>query len=72
MHAAVYPEPQHAIVGEHLAFERRDLGEVVVGRDLEDPCGAVVDVGAVDVAVVAREDVEDGELFLQVALMRAC
>ena len=69
LHAVCNPALEHAFVREHLVLKRHHFRKVVVDGDLQDFRRALVDVGLVDVAVVARKDVEDGNLLLEFALM---
>ena len=70
VHAPGHPCGKHALVGKHLAFELHDVFEIVIFGDFEDLGGTVADIRLVDVAVAAREDIEDRELFLELALTR--
>ncbi len=69
VHAAVQPKVQHGLVGKDLVAQVNDGLEVVVVGHLQDLGGAVHDVCQVDVAVVARKDVKDGQLLLQFTLV---
>ena len=70
MHAVGYPGVQNALVGEHPVLQFDKLFKVVIVREFENLGCTFDDVCLVDVAVVARKHVEDGKLFLQLALVR--